>query len=213
MNKESAPASPRPRTRISGRVLLWGTALGSAILLFLRYGALPLLLGDYSWEINGQATLLVDAVRETGGPALVCVGSGGPLKESGVYAYPLESFKGQREFYVICRVPQRDIVVPYTVEVLGTVMPRNMHAYVWLETHSELASVCQDMKGDAAFVLASKVSDELQLVNRTPCEPPEPGASLGFAIAFSGSRRYFGSLPETRNIRVIPNGYQTKNQQ
>jgi len=192
------------RKRRFRKCILWlvSTVL---FLLFVRSCAFSILLGHRFYDVTGHATISVEAVKRMSVPVTVCVGKGGPLERSGVYAHPLGFEEEPATAFTICRIPENDLDVKYDIFEYSSMRPRRMHVYVWLEPHAELVDACKQLGSVAGRLPAEAlINAHEESPPDRPCFRPEEGASLGYAIAF---RSYFFGEAETHNIRVIPNGY------
>jgi hypothetical protein len=185
--------------------LLYGS-LASLARCSQRAGGLDILLGHNSYVVSGTARMRRGAAGATHFPALVCVGKGGPLETSGVYAAPLGLEQDPPLALVLCRQPDSDLSVSYAASVYSNRKPRQLHAYVWLEHHPELEAAC-GVGAERVDVLPRLVSGySSEAPGDWPCRKPLPGAVLGYAVAFVN---FFSGTEQHADIELIPNGYPT----
>jgi hypothetical protein len=172
--------------------------------LFLGWLAFGFLLGHNFYVVSGTARMRRAAGAMTRFPALVCVGKGGPLETSGVYAVPLGREQDQPVAHVLCRKPGSDLSVYYTTSVYSSIKPRQLHAYVWLEHHPELEVLC-GAQPDRVDVSPNAISGyRAESPTDWPCHKPLRGAVLGYAVAFA---HLLSGTEQHADIELVPNGY------
>lgn len=93
--------------------------------------------------VSGQATVSLSALEHVRLPALICSGHGGPLESSGIYGAPL-GVSLDRKPQVFCSTTKEARIFEYRESAFQAKLPREMHVYVWLEPHPELAAVCNN---------------------------------------------------------------------
>lgn len=185
-----------------GRLALGIVAVPAALLAF-GWLAVGYLMGHNFYVVGGTARVRRDAAPAVHFPALICVGTGGPLETSGVYAVPLGVEQDPPLVHVLCRKPASDLAVRYATSVYSSMKPRRMHAYVWLEYHPELDASCGGAEQmEVSPKVVSGYGPELPL--DWPCHKPLPGAVLGYAVAFAD---LFSGTEQHADIDLIPNGY------
>ena len=170
------PKKPSPRWE----AYLWIALVGIVLLSGWGFIALVTMLGHKTYVVSGRAHIPADAVSHVPLPALLCSGTGGPLDSSAVFGLPL-GFELDRPPAVFCRRPEQDRIIEYRVSLYYGKKPRRMHAYVWLETHEELASACENASTAMIAVEGRQLKG-----NPYPCwSTPDPAGSLGYTVAFS----------------------------
>ncbi|SRR5690606_37142329 len=185
------------------RLGLWVLVVPS-VLIVIGLAGLKYLLGHKSYTVSGTARLRQTSAKAAQFPALVCVGKGGPLETSGVYAFPLGWEEEEPAVQVLCRLPRTNMSFQYGTSVYSNAKPRHLHAYVWLEHHPELEEACRGA-GESVNVPPELVSGyRAQVPGDWPCNEPTPGAVLGYAVAFSD---FFSADEQHADIELIPNGY------
>jgi hypothetical protein len=181
--------------------------LGIAFLIAASGSLLCTAMGDRSWIVRGQAFVGPDAVAHVGGVSIVCSGFGGPLETSGVYGHPI--ILEDRGVQVFCRSPQDVTSFAYEEFTVQSGTPRNIHAYVWLEPHEELASHCADANSPLVSVdIAELRGMKSSMPADRPCFRPDPDGSLGYAVGFRRRWALHSGLNEEHvDIHVRPRGY------
>jgi hypothetical protein len=199
---------PRGSWRVVKKVIVWTGGLLICITM-IKSCVIWWLIADNFYDVRGKAVITSEAARQSGVPSLVCVGKGGPLETSGVYAYPLTTRDESRARYVLCGVPAQDLKVDYQIDEISSMRPWRMHVYVWLERHPELRGACQTLvetsEAGRYFPFDEISDDALGMSSDDPCQQPKGAAAIGYAVAFK--KRYSMNTEETHEIRIAPNGY------
>jgi len=164
---------------------------------------LSLLMGHRLYSVSGTALAKAESLRATALPAIVCVGNGGPLERSAVYALPLGTERDGAEVQTICRQPVTDLRFRFATSVYANWKPRNTHAYVWIEHHGELAEVCSAASSEILNVAIETLAGYDERAKR-PCRSPKPDSVLGYAIAFHD---FWSKNEQHANLELIPRGY------
>lgn len=80
-----------------------------------------------------------------------------------------------------------------------------MHAYVWLESHPELRNACSGVSTDLLDVSADSLTGYGdQSPTPRACDKPQPGAVLGYAVAFEDLS---SEDKEHADVELLPKGY------
>jgi hypothetical protein len=155
--------------------------VGIALLIEIGPIVFMTMHGDKIHEVSGRAHIPADAVSHVPLPALVCSGHGGPLDSSWVFGRPIgdEFVRPAQPASVFCRRPEQVQTIEFREPLFYGDEPP--HVYVWLETHEELASLCEN-------ALTAMITVDRSQLKGDPCSPkPDPAGSIGYAVVFSKS--------------------------